>query len=601
MIVLILFAFISGIVTILSPCILPVLPVVLSGSLGKGEGRARSLGVVAGFIVSFTFFTLALTAIVQAFGIPGDALRIAAVIVIVLFGAVLVVPKLSEWFERIIYRIAALARFQSKIAGNTSETRAPSVNGFGAGFLLGMSLGLIWTPCVGPIMASIITLAVSQHIDVGAVFITLAYSFGTAIPMFAIMIGGRALLKKVPVLTRNTLTIQRVFGVLMIIVGIAIAFGWDRQFQSGVLALFPGYGSGLTSIENTTSVRNALSIRKDMGFDNRKAPGRFIQVPPPGNGRLGRFGKAPEIVTQGRLYNADKIFPKSTSDQYPLDMKALDGKVVLVDFWTYSCVNCVRTIPYLRSWYEKYSLYGLVILGVNSPEFEFEKNQDNVAKAIRDLAIEWPVVLDNDYAEWNAYSNVYWPADYFIDGKGEVRYFQFGEGDYDIAERVIRALLKENGASLPAEKSTNEYMVDSNTPEMYLGYSRMAKFLSASKFVTDHEVDYSIERSPKNGEWGLSGTWTITREYVVPKSEGTLLLGFDAKSVFCVIEPESGPMEIEIKVDGKIPGDTPDVKGGRLVPDTSRLYQIVGLKSPGTHMVELRVKGKIRLYAFTFG
>jgi cytochrome c biogenesis protein CcdA/thiol-disulfide isomerase/thioredoxin len=599
MIVLLAFAFVSGVITILSPCILPVLPIVLSGSVGGG--KARPFGVLAGFVVSFTAFTLALSAIVQALGIPVDALRIVAVVLIVAFGLVMLVPWLRDRFEMFASRIAR--RPGAASAGQSGERR-----GFWSGVLVGLSLGLIWTPCVGPIMASVISLALTQHVDGGSVFITLAYTLGTSIPMLGVMLGGRALLTRVPALTRNAGNIKKGFGVLMIVVGVAIGLGWDRQFQSFILRTLPGYGSGLTAIEQTAPVKDALKGRNPAaGAVAMKAASGVFQAPEnaPENGTLGDYGAAPDFLTTGTWFNTEGLAAASghtaAGGTMPLSLAALRGKVVVVDFWTYSCVNCVRTLPYLRAWYDAYRDKGLVIVGVHTPEFEFEKNSVNVARAVHDLGVTWPVVQDNDYAEWTAYANQYWPAHYFIDARGRVRYFHFGEGEYDVSEKVIQQLLKEAGANVGGVVSKPDLALQTNTPETYLGYDRGRGFASAIPPVADAPVDYHPARRPANGEWNLSGTWTITPQYVVPAANGTLQLGFDAKNVFLVIEPVDGSGRISVSVDGTPAADTPDVKGGLLAPTQSRMYQLVGLGSAGPHLLKLDVKGKLRLFAFTFG
>ena len=276
--------------------------------------------------------------------------------------------------------------------------------------------------------------------------------------------------------------------------------------------------------------------------------------------------------------------------------------MVVVDFWTYSCVNCVRTIPYLKAWCQAYKDSGLVIIGVHTPEFEFDKNPANVARAIKELGVTWPVVQDNDYAQWNAYANQYWPAHYFIDARGRGRYFHFGEGDYATSERVIQALLKEAGARVDGTiVSPPAQNIDSQTPETYLGYDRGRGFLSAVEPVADQVKDYRPSGRPSNGMWNLTGKWTITPQYIVPKSSGSLELGFKARNVFLVIEPQSSGGRIEVKVDGRPVVDTPDVKNGVLQPNESRMYHLVELKQPGSHLLELEVKGKLRLFAFTFG
>ncbi len=578
MVVLLPFAFLSGILTILSPCILPVLPVVLSGSVG---GKARPYGVILGFVASFSLFTLALTAIVDRLGIPDDSFRIVAVVFMSIFGLIMIVPKLRDGFEIFISRFAG----KGTVRG---ERR-----GFTGGVFIGASLGLVWTPCVGPIMASIISLAFTQQVEGGAVFIILAYSLGTAIPMFAVMIGGRELLKKIP--RKNPALTQRIFGGLMILVALSIGFGWDRRFQTVVLEAFPGYGTGLTSFENLDRVRKEIDTREGKIFEN--SPLSFDN--PPSRGRLGDYGPAPEIVTQGMWLNTD-------GEGYT--MADLKGKVVLLDFWTYSCINCVRTVPHIRSWWEAYEDQGLVVIGVHTPEFAFERNPENLRAAMDDLGVTWPVIQDNRYAQWRAYGNRYWPAHYFIDAEGRIRYFQFGEGDYDVAENVIRKLLKEaNGEVSGRARGTDEAKIQSNTPETYLGYSRTDGFASEQAAMPELPVSYTPVKVPDNGEWTLDGTWTFSKDFVsfgpaASKEEsGVLELGFEAKNVFLVVEPFGNGGRIEVRVDGELSEDTPDLRDGILTPDTSRVYQLAGLPREGRHILNLKVTGELRLYAFTFG
>ena len=575
---LLAFAFLSGIVTILSPCILPVLPVVLSG--GIAGGKARPFGVVAGFVASFSFFTLALTAIVAAAGVPPDALRIAAVVLIAAFGLVMTVPALRDLFERAVSRLAGLA---SRGRGGAARR-----SGFWAGLPVGIGLGLVWTPCVGPIMASVVSLALTQRVDGGAVAITIAYALGTSIPMLAVMFGGRALLERVPGLKRNAGRIQQGFGVLMVAVAVAIAFGLDRRLQAAVLDVLPNYGAGLTRLEQAASVRDALAAREGpRAGDRLVTDGMFRGASSdptgwPKGGRLGDYGSAPGFVSGGTWLRADGgVAPALT-------LEGLRGRVVIVDFWTYSCVNCVRTLPYVRAWDEAYRDLGLTIVGVHTPEFEFEKDTGNVVRAMRDLGVTWPVVQDNAYAQWNAYGNRYWPAKYFIDAEGRVRYYHFGEGSYADSERVIRALLEEAGVSPGGTVSGSEEKLAPRTPETYLGSLRGSGPAGASA-------------RPANGAWTIAGRWTIAGEYAVPETSGVLELGFDARDVFLVIEPEAGGGTIEVLVDGDPAADTADVRAGVLSPDKSRMYHLVRLAAAGPHVLRLSVKGRLRLFAFTFG
>jgi cytochrome c biogenesis protein CcdA/thiol-disulfide isomerase/thioredoxin len=586
MLIILLFAFVSGVITILSPCILPVLPIVLSG--GASGGKARPLGVIAGFIVSFSFFTLALSAIVQALGVPADAMRWVAIVIIGLFGVVMLVPRLRELFDLLASR------------GGRAGISAAMKPGFWGGVPLGLSLGLIWTPCVGPIMASVISLALAQKIDGGSIFITIAYALGTSLPMLAIMSGGRALLDKVPALSRNAPRIQRGFGLVMIVMAVALGFQWDRSLQTAILKAFPSYGSGLTAVERLSPVQSALAARSARQGGSRASAmtsafgsATFSGAPDGSVSDVATadYGAAPPFVASGPWLNVDS----------PLSLESLRGKVVVVDFWTYSCVNCIRTIPYLRAWYDKYKDKGLVIVGVHSPEFAFERVQGNVSRAMRDLGVAWPVVMDNDYKEWNAWGNQYWPAHYFIDANGRVRSWHFGEGSYAESERLIQDLLKEAGQAVTGIVSAPDLRLAVNTPETYLGYARGSGLASAVKPVADAPADYVPARVPGNGEWTLSGTWTIRGEYVQAMGEGSLQLGFNAKDVYLVVEPVSGGGTITASLDETGPAEAPDLTGGVLVPELSRLYHLVSLDSAASHVLKLDIKGSLRLFAFTFG
>jgi len=607
MIVLLGFAFLSGVITILSPCILPVLPVVLAG--GATGGKARPLGVMAGFVASFAGFTLALTAIVQAFRIPADAMRIVAVVLVGAFGLVMLVPPLRHRFEAIASRIASFVPRRAPKPGAAPAGSPPRAAGFAGGVVVGLSLGLVWTPCVGPIMASVTSLALTRRVDGGAVFIALAYALGTSLPMLGVMLGGRALLARVPVFARNGARIQQGFGVLMLAVAVAVGLGWDRRFQAAVLELFPGYGAGLTALERAKPVQRELDARQPvpaMAMQALAGSGAF-QAPreAPEHAELGDYGAAPEFLPDGSWYNTEGVVaasgPAGSGASRPLSLAALRGRVVVVDFWTYSCVNCIRTLPYLRAWFEAYRDAGLVVVGVHTPEFEFEKKPANVARAIRELGVTWPVVQDNDYVLWSRYGNRYWPAHYFIDANGHVRYFHFGEGDYDVGERVIKKLLAEVGAATGSIVSRPAPVVAARTPETYLGYDRASGFASAVPVAEDAPVEYRPAGRPANAEWSLAGTWTITREYVVPRASGSLELGFDARNVFLVVEPEEPGGTISVLVDGAPAGDTPDVRRGALAVTESRMYQLVALPAAGPHVLRLEVTGRLRLYAFTFG
>src|SRR5579859_745423 len=466
MFLLIAFAFLAGVVTILSPCILPILPIVLSGSLAGG--KQRPLGIVTGFILSFTFFTLALTAIVKATGVSADFLRNFAVLIIFLFGLSLLIPQTQVLLEKLFARM-------SNLMPRTNQSE-----GFVSGILVGLSLGLIWAPCVGPILAAVITLAATSSVSLAAVFITLAYSIGSAVPMLAITYGGRQLLQKIPWLLANTGKIQKAFGVLMVATAAAIYFNLDRQFQVYILTKFPQYGAGLTVFEQNSAVQSELSKLKTTTTT-------AVEL-------LDTAQSAPDFTGGGTWLNSPPLSLK----------KDLQGKVVLVDFWTYSCINCIRTLPYLRKWYDTYKDQGFVIIGVHSPEFAFEKKTENVARAIKDLQVTWPVVQDNDLKIWGAYNNEFWPAHYLIDQKGKIRYTHFGEGNYVETENAIRQLLSEKPVA------ATEPLIPSHqlTPETYLGWGRgRLSYTNENSLKTDQTATYDFKSNLPDDAVGLKGDW----------------------------------------------------------------------------------------------
>ena len=575
MILLILFAFLAGVVTILSPCILPILPVILSSSLTGS--KKRPLGVVTGFIISFTFFTLFLSLIVKSLGIPAGSFRSFSIIIILIFGLGLLLPNFQALLERFF---TYFSRFSPKLKEDS---------GFVGGVLIGASIGLVWTPCVGPILASIISLAITGSVSGQAALITFSYSLGTAIPMLAIVYGGRNLLNKVPWLTRNTVKIQKAFGVLMILTALAIFFNIDRKFQTFILDKFPNYGTGLTSFEDNETIRRALD-RLDGGEVSEEDMGK------PTFNLLDDSGvNAPELIPGGDWFNTK-----------PLTLKELRGKVVMVDFWTYTCINCIRTLPYLRDWYEKYADKGLVIIGVHTPEFEFEKSPENVQKAIEDFEIKYPVMQDNNYATWRVYDNHYWPAKYIVDKNGKIRYTHFGEGEYDETEEVIQALLAETGVEIKEGVNNPKYQITTRTPELYLGYGRMGYFATPNELARDEKKTYELPEDLVINHFALSGDWQIEEEGSMPFSGSTLVLAFESKDVFLVMRPK-GKTEGKVRVTlddklltGSNAGD--DVKDGVVSVDIDRLYKLVKLDKPGQHVLKLEfLDSNLELYAFTFG
>ncbi len=575
MILLIVFAFLAGVITVLSPCILPILPIILTSSIGGvNTGKSRPMGVVIGFILSFTFFTLFLSTIVRLSGIPAETLRFVSVFVVAGFGVSLLVPQFQALVERLF----------SKLAGfmPTSQNRT----GFSGGLLIGFSVGLLWTPCVGPILASVISLAITGTVTFDAFLITLAYSLGTAIPMFLIMLGGQNALRRVPWLLSNLGHIQKLFGVLMILTAIGIFFNLDRKFQTYILDTFPQYGTGLTKFEDNELIRNQLDKKSgtEMKKDDMGKP-MFDLIEPKGI-------KAVEIIPGGVWFNSE-----------PLTLAELRGKVVIIDFWTYSCINCQRTMPYLRDWNEKYKDKGLVIIGVHAPEFEFEKSEKNVAQAIKDFKLPYPVVQDNDFATWRAYNNRYWPAKYFIDKEGYVRYSHFGEGAYDESEEVIQELLKEAGATDVSSKINNPtYQIHAKTPEIYLGYGRFEHFASPETIKKDAVGTYSTPKNVGSNEVAYGGAWSVMEEYANPQKGSTLTLNFESKEVFLVMRTKGATAKVKVFLDNKMQNFGEDNINGVVTVDKDTLYRLINLPSAGKHILRLEFEdNNAELFAFTFG
>jgi cytochrome c biogenesis protein CcdA/thiol-disulfide isomerase/thioredoxin len=575
MILLIAFAFLAGVITVLSPCILPILPIILTSSIGGvNTGKLRPLGVVIGFILSFTFFTLFLSTIVRVSGISADTLRTVSVFIIGGFGLSLLVPQFQILIERLFSMLAAF------IPNGQNRT------GFGGGLLIGFSVGLLWTPCVGPILASVISLAITGTVTFDAFLITTAYALGTAIPMFLIMLGGQNVLRRVPWLLSNLGLIQKLFGIVMILTAVGIFLNLDRKFQTFVLEQFPQYGIGLTQIEDNELIRKELEKKSGQEIKQENMGKAMFDLLEP------KKLKAPEIIPGGVWFNSD-----------PLTLDGLKGKVVLIDFWTYSCINCQRTLPYLREWNEKYKDKGLVIIGVHSPEFEFEKNSKNVAEAIKDFNLSYPIVQDNNFDTWKAYNNRYWPAKYFIDKDGYVRYHHFGEGAYDESERVIQELLKEAGASdISLEINNPTYQVNTNTPEIYLGYSRIDHFVSPEKIRENVISNYTTPSKLKNNEMAYDGNWKITEEYANPQKDARLYLNFEAQEVFLVMKTSGQTAKLKVYLDDQIQNFGEDNLNGIVTVEKDALYKLIKLPAAGKHNLRLEFEdSNAELYAFTFG
>nr|MBA3301679.1 redoxin domain-containing protein [Thermoleophilaceae bacterium] len=460
MVVLLIFGVLAGVGTALSPCVLPVLPALLSAS--NTGGRRRPLGIVLGLVITHTVVIVGLATVAKGVGLADGFLRTFAIFVLLFFGLSLLVPPMGDAIEA---RLSGLSRFGPSDRGE----------GFWSGVGVGGALGFVYAPCAGPILAAVISVSASQGTSFEIVLLAIAYGLGSAGPLLVFTLGGRRVGERLRAAGRGP-TLQRAMGVTMLVVAALMFADLDIRFQEALAKNLPSVVSNPTApLEETDVVQKRLAdLRGEAKFDSDRAEARSApsQPKPPGVPPLDVLGEAPEFTDTQRWFN--------TANGRKLTLKELRGKVVLIDFWTYTCINCIRTLPALREWDKRYRDAGLTIVGVHTPEFAFERDAGNVADSIRENDLEYPVAQDNDYGTWNAWGNQSWPAKYLIDAQGNVRYTHIGEGEYDETEEAIRALLEESGSDLGEERTQAKPEVPgitAATPETYLGSARAEGFL----------------------------------------------------------------------------------------------------------------------------
>ncbi len=565
------FAFVAGAGTALSPCVLPVLPIALAA--GATGGSRRPLGVVTGVVLSFTFATVALVYAISALGLPDDLLRNLAIGVLVVFGAMLVVRRTADRVEALLGRLGR---------------KVPAVgtgDGFGSGVLLGLSLGLLYAPCAGPILAGVITVSASQEFTGERLAVAFSYSAGSAVVLYGLMLGGRRVSVR---LARRSRVFQPALGVVMVAVAVAMAAELDIRFQTEIADNLPA------ALVNPTRELEEADATQDRLADVRGDgdSGAIAQASPAERAasRLPVLGTAPEISGTQEWFN--------TSGGRALTLRELRGRVVLVDFWTYSCINCIRTLPHLKAWDARYERDGLTIIGMHAPEFTFERDAGNVADAVRQNGLDYPVAQDNDFVTWNAYGNQFWPAKYLIDARGRVRYTHFGEGSYEQTEQAIRDLLEEAGRSRLGRLTSarGETAMPGTTPETYLGSERAERFVSGPLEAGSHRfrLSDSQARALPLHHLGLDGAWRVGAESARPaEGDGRLYVRFQARKVFLVLGSSGRPGTVDVLVDGR--------PHRRVVVGPHRLYELVRLREAGDHLLTLNVPEGVDGYAFTFG
>ncbi|MHB8736146.1 MAG: cytochrome c biogenesis protein DipZ [Terriglobales bacterium] len=532
MLLLLLFALVAGAGTAITPCVLPVLPAILSAS--AVGGRRRPLGIVLGMAITFTIAIVALAQLVKGVGLASGASRTIAVVVLLAFGLVMLVPELGARVEAPLSR---LARFGPRSRGT----------GFWSGLGVGGALGFVCAPCAGPILGEVTSVSASGNTSARVVAVAIAYTAGLSAVLLLYALGSRRIIERLRRSARGP-AVTRALGVVLLLTGVAMAGNLDIRFEEALAKATSNgtsQGTGLLaflvdptrSLENSHAVQSRLnSLRPPSRFAVRQrnaatvtvasAAGVAIQgVTTPS---LPNLGPAPEFTDNQQWFN--------TPGNRPLTLAGLRGHVVLVDFWTYTCINCIRTLPYLKGLYAAYHPYGLEIVGVHTPEFAFEQQAGNVAQAIQSDGLRYPVAQDNNYGTWNAYQNQYWPADYLVDAHGQVRHTHFGEGDYKQSEAAVRELLHEAGAkTLPAPITAKALTPTAQlaTPETYLNSDRAQGFATPLKPGTH---GYPGVGAPQLNQFALKGRWTVTKQASTPAASGaSIQVGFQAAHVYLVM------------------------------------------------------------------
>jgi cytochrome c biogenesis protein CcdA/thiol-disulfide isomerase/thioredoxin len=575
MALLMLFALVAGAGTALSPCVLPILPAVLSA--GVTGGRRRPLGVVTGLALSFTFATVGLVYVLDALGLPNRFARDLAIVVLFGFGLSLLIPPIGDRIEA----------FASSLTPGPARFRG---EGFWPGLVVGGSLGLVYAPCAGPILAGVIVVSAAQDFTAGRLAVALSYAIGSAVVLYLLLLGGRRLAQRLaPVRGR----VQMALGAVMVLVAVAMTADLDTRFQTAIASDLPGF-----LVNPTGEIEKSEVVAADLAKVRQSGPPIVDPSELDEPLSLDSYGQAPDFTGTQEWFN--------TAGGDSLSMAELRGTVVLIDFWTYTCINCIRTLPYLEAWQRRYGNKGFAVVGVHSPEFPFEKDADNVRAAIRQNGLTYPVVQDNDLATWDAWGNQYWPSEYLVDAQGNVRHAHFGEGDYDETERAIRTLLDEAGhrdLGPGARASGQSPSTELTTPETYLGALRARGWVNGPIHPGNH--DFGAAPGPLEvNQFAFAGRWGITEEDATSGSGAEIDLEFNARRVFLVLGSPDRQRQIQVLLDGKpIPAKLAgaDVHRSRVTVHAQRLYHLVDLAAVAQHRLSLIFDPGISGYAFTFG
>ncbi len=602
---LLVVAFLGGLITGLSPCIVPVIPVVIAGG-STGTSTRRPYVIIAGLVVSFSLSVLFASSLLGFLHLPQDLLFWLGVGLLGLLSVGLLIPRMGEVIERPFARLGA-SRYANR----------------GGGFVLGLSLGLVFVPCAGPVLTAISVAAAHHHVGVSSLFVTLFYALGVTVPLLVLAVVAQRATTSWSSLRSHLPAVRKVAGVILGVATLAIAFNWLGALQRDV----PGYTSALEDhIESTDSACTQLQHlsgehQNQFAAANAELEGKkaTCAATDQGNSQSGHLVAGATTTTTtsphatptspqkpsvfmanktnlpdlGRAPNFTGITAWfNTPGDKPLSLSDLRGKVVLVDFWTYSCINCQRALPHVEGWYNDYKNDGLVVVGVSAPEFAFEHVVSNVESAAGNLGIDYPVAVDDNLATWDAYNNEYWPADYLIDPTGVVRAYNFGEGGYSSMEDNIRMLLTANGVTdLPARTDVPDQTPTNDiTPESYVGDERLSNQVGTA-VVPNKAIVYHAPSTIPSNSLAFGGTWTVHNEEATAGSNATLDLQFTADDVYLVI---SGHGTVGVSYNGRHLTTVP-------ISGIPKLYTLFSGTVLQTGELTLTVSPGVEAYDFTFG
>ena len=596
MLLLMLFALIAGAGTAITPCVLPVVPALLASS--ATGGRRRPIGIVIGLGVTFTIAIVLLAQLVKGVGLASGAARTLAIVILIVFGIALLIPDVTARVEAPLSR---LGRFGPKTRGT----------GFWSGLGVGAALGFVCAPCAGPILAAVTSVSASSGANARVVLVAISYTVGLSAVLLVYAFAGRAVIDRIRRVGRGN-TINRALGVVLLATGVLMVFNVDVRFEESLAkdtSLPAVLVDPTRALENSSAVQKRLaSLRPRSRFLTAQTEAstkpvasvaeREVAIPGVKTPSLPDLGTAPEFADTEDWFN--------TAGDRPLTLHQLRGHVVLIDFWTYTCINCLRTLPFLKGLYAQYHKYGLDIVGVETPEFTFEQEAGNVRQAIASDGIDYPVVQDNKYGTWNAWQNQYWPAEYLIDAKGQVRHVQFGEGDYKQSEAAVRALLADAGAtSLPAPMTAGAIIASAGlgTPETYLDDQRTQGFVTP---ILSGVRNYPGASTVGLNQFALKGIWWATSESLTPVGGISSITGsVQAAKVYLVLtSADNVPRKARVLLDGQPLPDAhagADVKNGIVTVTGQRLYSLISFPTAQRFTFTVQLPPGVSAYDFTFG